>query len=464
MAKVRPFLTFAVTTALFDTGKLQRTKSKTNVPREIQEWGTFKDSLRAPVHSWFTYPAGFSYKAVQSSIQGAGIIPGKATIYDPFMGSGTTNLVAKTLGFDSIGVEAHPFVFRVTESKFNWDIDMDAISEVISELDRYFLRRKKITDETTLISQLNAVFPELILKCYLPETLEELRIIRDFLPRVTIPKESAEFLRTALICTLRDVSIAATGWPYVAPQKIKITGLSKKGWDTFRKRVFKMYSDLCDIQKIASSTPSTHRLILGDSRDTTEQIADNTADYIFTSPPYLNNFDYADRTRLELYFMGEAQNWGDITENVRTKLITSATTQINRSDPKYNFLVSFKEECPHEHVFLDKAVRKLSELRLIKGGKKSYDLMVTGYFNDMYRIIKDNFRILRPGCKALYILGDSAPYGVHIPTDEIIGRIGVAIGFKRYCIKILRERGGKWENNPQRHNVDLRESIVTLEK
>ncbi len=27
-----------------------------------EELGTFKDSLRAPIHRWFTYPAGFSYK------------------------------------------------------------------------------------------------------------------------------------------------------------------------------------------------------------------------------------------------------------------------------------------------------------------------------------------------------------------------------------------------------------------
>ncbi|MFQ5630987.1 MAG: hypothetical protein ACE5I1_19625, partial [bacterium] len=38
---------------------------------ENSEWGTFKDSLKAPVHSWFTYPAGFSYKAVEYSIEQA---------------------------------------------------------------------------------------------------------------------------------------------------------------------------------------------------------------------------------------------------------------------------------------------------------------------------------------------------------------------------------------------------------
>ena len=110
------------------------------------------------------------------------------------------------------------------------------------------------------------------------------------------------------------------------------------------------------------------------------------------------------------------------------------------------------------------AVQKLSELRLTKGGRKSYDLLTIGYFNDLYQILKDNFRVLQPNSTAKYILGDSAPYGVHIPTDELIGRIGCKIGFNRYEIEELRTRGGKWKDNPQRHNIALRETIVTLYK
>ena len=72
--------------------------------------------------------------------------------------------------------------------------------------------------------------------------------------------------------------------------------------------------------------------------------------------------------------------------------------------------------------------------------------------------------MLRAGSEARYILGDSAPYGVHIPTDELIGKIGVALGFSSYKVQVLRERGGKWANNPQRHSVPLRETIVTLRK
>lgn len=76
--------------------------------------------------------------------------------------------------------------------------------------------------------------------------------------------------------------------------------------------------------------------------------------------------------------------------------------------------------------------------------------------------MKENQRVLKAGKKGLYILGDSAPYGVHIPTDILIGEIGKCVGFSDYKIDVLRLRGGKWAHNPQRHSVALRESIVTL--
>ncbi|MCP4130341.1 MAG: hypothetical protein GY754_05120 [bacterium] len=42
-----------------------------------------------------------------------------------------------------------------------------------------------------------------------------------------------------------------------------------------------------------------------------------------TSPPYLNNFDYAEMTRLQLHLLGWAHSWGDITEKIRNNLITN---------------------------------------------------------------------------------------------------------------------------------------------
>jgi DNA modification methylase len=428
--------------------------------KKVSEWGTFRESLKAPVHGWFTYPAGFSFKAVEHSIRQENLVQGESVIYDPFMGSGTTNLVAKTLGYNSIGVEAHPFVFPITKAKMFWEVNIEEVLASIEKIRKnvFFAKCPANIEE-----YLKRVFPELVVKCFLPETLFELLIIRNSIPELDCSAEAKLFLNVSLICVLRDVSIAATGWPYISPKNIKITSISKKGASTYFRKSLKMLEDLMIIKLSAAPIKTSHNIMLGDCRNTAE-IEDNSVDHIFTSPPYLNNFDYADRTRLEMYFMGAANNWGEISEKIRTKLITSATTQISRLDEKYNFLSDFINDCPNIHNSLKGIVEELAMLRLVKGGKKSYDLLTVGYFNDLYKTLKESYRVLKYGKKALYILGDSAPYGIHIPTDMFIGEIAKCVGFSDYKINVLRLRGQKWAKNPQRHSVGLRESIVTLYK
>ncbi|MFH1732575.1 MAG: DNA methyltransferase [Planctomycetota bacterium] len=428
------------------------------------EWGTFKDSLRAPIHGWFTYPAGFSYKAVEWSFANEQL-ERSDTVYDPFMGSGTTNLVAKKQGISSYGVEAHPFVFRVAKAKMDWAVRRNDVAEAMKYIrDRVLAARRRTPKD--LAGRLEREFPQLILKCYRQKTLWDLLAIRNAWAAEDWHDGVGDLLFVALANLLREVSSAATGWPYIAPKKLKTSAASKDALQECFRLAEKMVADI--EATVAQSAPdyelASHKLFNADSRDTTAMIPDACVDHIFTSPPYLNNFDYADRTRLELYFFGQARTWGDISRDVRTKLITSATTQIARNDPKYALSEELRHACPDEYAFLRDATTLLRKLRQTKGGKKSYDHLVSGYFNDMYKVLRDCLRVLKPGARAVFVLGDSAPYGVHIPTDELIGRIGVRLGFRDYIIRVLRARGGKWKQNPQRHSVELRESVVTLSK
>jgi hypothetical protein len=422
------------------------------------EWGTFKDSLRAPIHNWFTYPAGFSHVAVNHFLETTGAKARKSLVYDPFMGSGTTNIVSKLRGVDSVGIEAHPFVYEITLAKMSWDVELDPLERVFSRI----LSNVRVPSEKEVLASNISRFPELLSKCFVPSALFQLGEVRDAVHRSKLPAEGKRFLETVLICSLRDVSIAATGWPYIAPKKVKVTSLSKDPLPVLFRRFQAMSEDLKWASASAATRDSRHEIILGDSRHTGVQ--SNIASHLFTSPPYLNNFDYADRTRLEMYFMGEARSWGEISEKVRVKLMTSATTQINRADSRYELCSDLKRTSPREAEFLEEAIDKLSKLRLSRGGKKSYDMMVSGYFNDIFKVLSESVRILKVGGFASFVLGDSAPYGVHIPTDELIGKIGSNLGFSKFTIEELRTRGGKWSKNPQRHSVPLRESIVHFRK
>lgn len=454
--------TYPKTTSLFP----ELTKEEEIHTLNRANLGTFQDSLRAPVHRWFMYPAGFSYKAVDEAIRSYRIAPGMA-VYDPFAGTATTLLVAKQRGIDSFGVEAHPFIQFVARTKLYWEFELTELLHDIDALIANIQRRAGAQNVNSV--PVADIFPELVCKCYSPEKLARLYICREAINE--LPEgHFRDLAKLGLTNLLRAVADVATGWPYIAPKKEKNGTKAKVAssinvFEILRKQLYQMQSDLQSIRR-TSVYGGSATLIPGDSRQRQDDIETESIDLVFTSPPYLNNYDYADRTRLETYFWGEAKTWGDITEKVRTRLIMSATTQINRKDFDEASLLNedFCATVPHIAEELAPKVTELSKLRTTKGGKKSYDIMVAGYFNDMLKVIRETFRVIKPNSPFVLILGDSAPYGIYIPTDVYLGEIGKAVGFSKYDIEELRARGGKWKDNPQRHSVALKESILTLYK
>ena len=81
--------------------------------------------------------------------------------------------------------------------------------------------------------------------------------------------------------------------------------------------------------------------------------------------------------------------------------------------------------------------------------------MVSAYFLDMAQIWKKIRWIMRPGSQICFVIGDSAPYGVHIPVDKWLGELAVSAGFKGYHFTKIRDRNVKWKN--RKHTVPLHE-------
>jgi len=95
-----------------------------------KDYGTFKDSMRAPIYRWFQYPAGYSYKFIQEKIKEYKLNDAH-WIFDPFVGSGTTVIAAKEADVNSIGIEAHPFVYEIARIKTFWEYDLEHLSKLI---------------------------------------------------------------------------------------------------------------------------------------------------------------------------------------------------------------------------------------------------------------------------------------------------------------------------------------------
>ena len=421
------------------------------------KYGSFRDSLRAPIHRWFTYPAGFSHKLVENKIMQYKLRKGN-WIVDPFVGTGTTSLAAKMNGINSVGVEAHPFVFWIAKTKLHMEYDTAALAQDVSRV----LHDAKVLFKSGV--QCEDVWPELVYKCFNEITLKQLYSLRHVIQEYETNLDRCDFLKVALTATLRIVTSAGAGWPYIAPSKYAERVVQRDAFEEFAKRCKLMVDDI-ESSNCRSIPFSEHKLFNGDARRIIDYIDTASMDMVLTSPPYLNNYDYADRTRLETYFWGIYNNWADITREVRDHLIVAATTQIRRCEMNEirscSGVGSVSLEIQSELVDI---IQRLSELRMVKSGKKAYDLMVAGYFEDMLKVIEGVFTSLKEGGQFILVLGDSAPYGVHVRTDELVGELAVAVGFSNYKVETIRARGGKWAGNSQRHHVPLRESVVTITK
>jgi hypothetical protein len=178
------------------------------------------------------------------------------------------------------------------------------------------------------------------------------------------------------------------------------------------------------------------------SSENMSDIATGSVSVVVTSPPYLNNFDYAEMTRMLLYFWGIANSWREISERVRAKLVINTTTAI---PPRGADSRDFKTGVPFLlHVELDALASRLAELRKIKAGKKPYDSLVYPYFSQLTSVLRECFRCLRPGAEIHVMVADAALYGVHVRTPQIIATLLKELGFAKTKCELVRRRGHRW--------------------
>ena len=104
-------------------------------PPQVREHtsSTFADNMRLPVHRWFRFSAGFSADWAEHVIRSC-TLGSPLRVLDPFAGSGTTLLAAENAGTESLGMEAHPFLYRIAHAKLARRSDPAAYSRLASDV------------------------------------------------------------------------------------------------------------------------------------------------------------------------------------------------------------------------------------------------------------------------------------------------------------------------------------------
>ena len=81
-----------------------------------------------------------------------------------------------------------------------------------------------------------------------------------------------------------------------------------------------------------------------------------------------------------------------------------------------------KELSPSIHKTITNAINLMSLQKTKKAGKKNYDMMTAGYFEGMAKVMINVFNATCKGGHFVLVLGDSAPYGIHVATDSLIAK------------------------------------------
>lgn len=406
---------------------------------------TFSDNLSQPIHRWFRYPAGFSATWVRSVIEREKI-QGRGTVLDPFAGSGTVLIEAEICHMHSKGIEAHPFISRIARAKLFCRENPYEFHDYASSI----LNNARLKN-----NDLN-IYPPLINKCFPPEILKRLDSLRESWSEHADNSPLSELSWLALASILRQCSPVGTAqWQYVLPKKTKAKIVDP--YKAFNDKIRIMKEDMIMHQQ-ASNGPNA--ILYNEDARKCASIPNKWADLVITSPPYANNYDYADATRLEMSFFGEIQGWSDLKDTVRKYLIRSCT-QHAAPYAKHTQKVLESPDLKPIRDEITEVCSHLSAEKQTHGGKKQYDAMIALYFSDMAQMWNALRRVTSEGSLVCFVIGDSAPYGIYVPVHKWLGDLALSAGFKSYSFDKTRDRNIKWEN--RKHKVPLCEGNLWIQ-
>ena len=381
---------------------------------------TFRDSKKLPVHGWYPYVEGFSAGYIEDLVRN---YSRGSTVYDPFGGSGTVNLVASMMGVPSAFSEANPFMRFVAETKVN---ARNSARLRFSEFERCVARFKdwayspdfeRSSREQDLTLYRHAFAGK---DFFADKDIRELQALRD--AALVLGAEAPEF-RDILLLAVASVTVACS-------HMTRRADLRRRRDDEYKTRIVNVRSavieKLTSMQRDIGTAPARHApafFASADCREPVESLS-GEVELILTSPPYLNGTSYIRNTKLELWLMGFISSERELVALNKTCMVCGINNVVKNRPAEYRF--DYVETIAAE---LDNVS---PDLRI--------PALVRGYCSDMYPILQNCARYMRDDGRLILDIGDSQFYGVHVPTDLLLVEVARSAGLRLKEERLLARR------------------------
>jgi DNA modification methylase len=334
---------------------------------------------------------------------------GQLKVLDPMMGSGTTPVVARSLGHSAIGFDMDPLAVLISRA---WSDTFDQESVLAKG-------RSVLVKAKSLKIKQSAAYPP-------AATKEVKKFVRYWFDPVS-RKQLAALARS--ISRIHDRTTRNLLWcAFSRLIVVKKSGVSL-AMDVAHSRPHRVYSTaplrpfdgfLSSLRKALSAAPFGNseavgpavRLKKGDARKL--PLSSRSIDLVITSPPYLNAIDYLRGHRLSLVWMRHDLK---VLRDVRATSIGAERVDLGAGDLDVDEAITAAVEDPDELSDRDHG-------------------MLTTYFHSMKLVIKEIERVLKPKGRAILVIGDSTLRGTFVSNSLAITRLARNYGLRKVRSRI----------------------------
>jgi len=433
------------------------------------------------IHSWLKYREGFSSVLVEILLRDFKLKSGD-TVLDPFAGSATTLLVAKTLGINAIGIDILPNCHLAWEAKSKFsDYDFNELKGIL----------KSLVDSKPGIASRS--FPHITIteSAFSQQTENDLMWYTDWFANLSISDNAKILCKLILTSILENISYTRKDGQYLrwdsrseklkARNKIResqgkkrINGINKGALPSVKESLIGAFSDVISdieiLQTQFTKNGSEQQLVYGNALEVLPTFPGNSFNAVITSPPYANRYDYTRTYALELVYLGGDKSITSLRQELLSCTVESKSkinrlgdyyASINQID-RYNQILSL--------IHNNKALIEINQalkFRWNKGDMNNKGVlpMINQYFSELAFIFAEIYRTTISGAYIAFV-NDNVRYGGEIiPVDTVTTNIAESIGFEPIKIIVLdQKKGNSSQQMGKFGRVELRKCITIWKK
>lgn len=391
-----------------------------------------------PILRLYRYKEAFAFRFVQEFIRRFQL-NSDDYLFDPFCGMGTTLFAAMQYQIPALGIDRLPVAVFVAQTlPLFFSIEPQVLRTTFEEL-RLRVRHAQPAAIASDVAIMNAAFPE--------ETLLALRRWKSVID--TLPSPLRDVFLLLFFSILEPCSYTAKDGQFLRLKRDKPVAHPE---EMLKKKVYEAEKDIQAVRnlwaedKLLKFIPTVQ---VGDARDLTGVSFVRPPTAIITSPPYANRYDYTRTYSLELCF-----HFVKSFEELKALRFSILRSHIESK-------VHAHERPPHPVI--EEVVHVLRERSQTLNNPKIPD-MLTAYFVDMQKVIREWARVLAPHAQVAMVVDNVRFEGELVPVDLVLSEMAEEVGFIVKQILVARYKGNSSQQMGKFGRVPVRESVLIWQK